>query len=248
MSWLYSRALVVEFLGESCSDGEPFAQLNVMPMQHKFWRKDKTMEFCDLSQFGLTCRLLTETLGGELLTLFLAGFPVKTSALPEINQESSESEVECGGTWRELLAKYDPDTHSLKTAQTSLIADLIDAYVILPRWGFMLNGALYRLPNVARRTFAKDYGLLPTPTCTDHKGSTPYQVQRRQKKNNGMTLREWLAKFSKAEETVYPNPGLLEKVMGMPDGWTELAPLEMHKFQEWLHEHSIFCQNNKGEN
>ena len=46
MSWLYSQALVEEYLGEHCLGGEPFAQLNVMPTPHKFWRNDKTMEFC----------------------------------------------------------------------------------------------------------------------------------------------------------------------------------------------------------
>lgn len=239
MSWLYSQALVAEYLGENCLDGEPFAQLNVMPTQHRFWRNDKTMEFSRLSQFGLTCRLLTENLGEELLTSFLAGFPARTLALQEINQELQDSEAECGNKWHELLAKYDPDTHSLKIAQTSLIADLIESYVTLPRWGFMLNGALFRLENVMRHTCGSEYGLLPTPTCTDHKGSTQYQVQRRQLKNNGMTLREWLAKFSEAEETVYPNPGFLEKVMGMPGGWTELVPLEMHKFQQWQQQHFV---------
>ena len=44
-------------LGENCSDGEQFAQLNVMPTQAKFWRKDKMMEFSNLSRFGLTLQL-----------------------------------------------------------------------------------------------------------------------------------------------------------------------------------------------
>jgi hypothetical protein len=52
-------------------------------------------------------------------------------------------------------------------------------------------------------------------------------------------LREWLAKYSKAEKTVYPNPGFLEKVMAWPIGWTELLPLAMGKFQQWQQEHSL---------
>ena len=86
----------------------------------------------------------------------------------------------------------------------------------------MLDGEYIQQP--PRHIKEKEFGLLPTPILTDHKGSTPYQVQRRDRKGNGYTLREWLAKYSRANETVYPNPGFLEKVMGWPRGWTELKP------------------------
>ena len=75
MSWLFSQALVAEYSQGTAWDGEPCAQLNVMPTQHKFWRNDKTLEPSDLSRFGLTCAALTEDRGADLLTWF-RGLPV----------------------------------------------------------------------------------------------------------------------------------------------------------------------------
>lgn len=36
MSWLFSQALVEAYLEATCSAGEPSAQLNAMPTQHRF--------------------------------------------------------------------------------------------------------------------------------------------------------------------------------------------------------------------
>ena len=35
-------------------------------------------------------------------------------------------------------------------------------------------------------------------------------------------------------------PALREWIMGWPIGWTALRPLEMDRFQEWLHSHGVF--------
>jgi hypothetical protein len=138
-----------------------------MPTQHKFWRNDKTMEFSDLSRFGLMCAVLTESRGAELLTLFLAGFPVKTFPAQEKAQDLKESEADCGQSLPGLLAKYDLDTHSLRTAQCSLFGDLTECYVTLPRWGLMRDGALYLPPTVALPMREKESGLWLTPRATD---------------------------------------------------------------------------------
>lgn len=78
MSWLYSQALVEAYWEGSSLDGEPFAQLNVMPTPHKFWHNGKTMDVSNLSRFGLTCRVLTEDRGAELLTWFREASRAKT--------------------------------------------------------------------------------------------------------------------------------------------------------------------------
>lgn len=93
MTWLFSSALlqecakspslpepVAESLADICLDGKPFAQLNVMPTPHQFWRNDKTMDFSGHSRFGLTCAALTESLGMAVLTFFREVFLARTSA------------------------------------------------------------------------------------------------------------------------------------------------------------------------
>jgi hypothetical protein len=240
-----------------------------MPTPHKFWRNDKTMEFSKLSQFGLTCKLLTENLGGELLTLYLAGFRAKTSAVPEEVQGLTEIEADYGENLQGLLARYDPDTHSLKTAQCSLFADLIESSVILHRWGILQNGALYPHPISGLGTNDKEYGLWPTPTASQRgdcpserarrspclasmvKYPTPQASDNRDRGNmqdesikRRIAIEKQIGLSAFVKEQAGPgslSPDWTEWLMGWPIGWTDLKPLEMDKFQLWRQQHSIYC-------
>lgn len=167
MSWLFSQALVAEYSAGSCSDGEPFAQLNVMPTPHKFWRNDKTMEFSKLSQFGLTLQLLTVDHGEALLMSYLAAFHARTSAQPEKVQALPVPDQACGKKWPALLAKYNPDSSLWKTAQCSLFGDLELCLETWPRWGSMRNGACFLQPMLAPTTSAKESGFWATPAASD---------------------------------------------------------------------------------
>lgn len=250
MSWIFSKAmmehceslrcsqaLVAEYLGENSSDGEQYAQLNVMPTPHKFWRNDKTMEFCDLSRFGLTLRLLTESHGEELLTLYLEDFHVRTFPALEKVQDSKGSEADYGQNLHGLLAKFDPATCSLKTAQCLLSEDSAEFCVTLPRSGTMQNGCVYPLTIAKRRTSATGSGLWPTPSVTTTGGPTGL--------GGGSGNKKKLEKMGmSAMATGRLNPRWTEWLMGWPCGWTKLTPLSsdalaMDKFQEWLQQHSI---------
>lgn len=165
MSWLFSQALV-EASSEAISwDGEPLSQLNVMPTPHKFWRNDKTMEPSQLSRFGLTCAVLTEDRGAALLTWFLAGFPVKTSALQERAQESAAHDLACGPTWLGWLAKYDPVSSGWRTAQQSFLEDSGECLETFPRSGMTRGGLLWELPTLERTISETDSGYWPTPNA-----------------------------------------------------------------------------------
>lgn len=237
-----------EYSAENCSGGEQSAQLNVMPTVHKFLHRDKTMDYSNLSRYGLTFAVLTESRGMELLMSFLADFRVKTSALREKAQESTVKGQECGNTWHASSVMFDRDLCSWKTHHSLFQEVLQESLVILPAWGLMRNGELWERSTPDFITTGNVYGLLPNPTATDHKGSTPNQVQRRvnHSQHNGLTLREWLAKYSEGGgRTVYPNPGFLELAMGWPKGWTELSPLETDKSQVWQQWHGKYYLNFK---
>jgi DNA (cytosine-5)-methyltransferase 1 len=75
MSWLFSQALVEECSAGICLAGEQSAQLSVMPTQHKFWHKDKTIEPSDHSRFGLTSRVLTDAPWRGIVDVISGGFP-----------------------------------------------------------------------------------------------------------------------------------------------------------------------------
>lgn len=235
MSWLFSQALVEEYLGENSLDGEQCAQLNVMPTQHKFWRNDKTMEFSDLSRFGLTCNLLTESRGEELLTLYLEGFPVRTLArLGGGAQGSMESDQDYGQKWPGSFVKYNQSGCFWKTAQCSLLEGSGEFLGTWPKWGLMRNGECWELDMSGALTCEKESGLWhPTPTKSDYRGAN-----LRGEKQRESQLKEWLhVRYSQGMKTTYPHPSFLERVMAWPQGWTELQPLEMDKFQSWLQQH-----------
>jgi len=80
MSWLYSRALVEEFLGDTCLDGEQSVQLSGNHTQLAYCAPDKMTVCSRLSRFGMTYKPLTEDRGEELLTLFREGFHARTLA------------------------------------------------------------------------------------------------------------------------------------------------------------------------
>ena len=168
MSWLYSQALVEEYLGANSLDGERSALLSGNPTQQAYCAPDKMTVFSRLSRFGMTFKLLTENRGEELLTLYREDFRAKTFQSQEKEPELPESAAECGNTWQGLLAKYNPSTSSWKTPQCSLFEDLEQSLETFPRWGSMRNGELYQRqpwePPISETVFGFS---VPTPVSSD---------------------------------------------------------------------------------
>jgi hypothetical protein len=72
-------------------------------------------------------------------------------------------------------------------------------------------------------TFGSDIGWLHTPTTIAN-----YSAPSMQKHP---ACRAFVAVFGK------PDPINQEWLMGWPIGWTDLAPLEMGKYQQWFDSH-----------
>lgn len=182
MSWLISRALmeayanspsspglVEEYSAANCSGGERFAPSSGTPMPRAFLPPDRMTAFSRPSRFGMTFGPLTDALGAELLTWFLAGFRAKTSALPEVAQALTASAPGCGERWRASLARFDPALRSWRTAQRSLLEDSDECSVTWPRSGMTADGQCWELPTLERPTAANDSGSwLPTPTANSY--------------------------------------------------------------------------------
>ena len=159
MSWLFSQALVEEYLGDTCLDGEQSVPLNGRNIQQAYCAPDKMTDFSSLSRFGMMFKPLTEQAGEELLMSYQAAFRVKTLAQQEKGEASKPKEAECGKKWQELLAKLDLNTLLWKTAQCSLLEDLEQSLQTWPRWGSMRNGECYRQPMLAQTILGKEFGL-----------------------------------------------------------------------------------------
>lgn len=231
MSWMISQALMkgyvnslsspeqeAEFSEENFSDGEPSAQLSVMPTPQPFWRNDRMMEVSKFSRFGLKYAVLTADRGAELLTWYLAGFPARTFPSQERAQGSTAIDPAYGLSSLASLTKYDPDSRTWKTAQRSLLADSDECSVTWPRSGMTANGQCWELPMSGRRIEEIESGSrLPTPTAHNAKETNaPSEALR-----NEPTL------ASIAGGPI--NPEWTEWLMGWPIGWTDLKPSETDK-------------------
>ena len=231
MSWLFSQVLVEEYLGESCSDGEPSVQLNGNPIQQAYLSQDKMTKFSRLSRFGMTFKPLTENRGEELLTLYLEDFHAKTSAQQEKEPESKVSDQECGEKWRGSFTKYNPDSRSWKTHQCSFLGDLDEFSETWPQWGLMLNGECWEAETVGQFIDETEFGLsLPTPSKNEFAGASKKRYLNSPHFRGAKTVE---ALRICETEKAYSHPQFLETIMGWPTMWTGLAPLEMDKFQEW---------------
>jgi hypothetical protein len=168
MSWLYSQALVEEYLGDISLDGEQSVPLSGNLTQQAYLSQDKMTKFSRLSRFGMTYKPLTADLGEELLKSYLEAFPVRTLVPLEEEMGLMEKDQECGERWHGLLAKYNPNTHSWKTVQCSLFEDLELSLETWPRWGLMRDGVCWEQTPLVLPTNETVFGFsLPTPVASD---------------------------------------------------------------------------------
>jgi hypothetical protein len=220
MSWLYSQALVAEYLGENFSDGEQSALSNGNPTQQAFCAPDKMTDFSRLSRFGMTFKPLTENLGEELLTLFRAGFhvkPIPQQRLEKIQQTTFG--LRCGESWQmSLQGTYLP--------KTSAELQLTKRHTTANRWVTKPKQFPYQRKTWVLTTFGKDFGYLHTPTTMAN------FLAKSMQKHAG--CRAWTAAFGKI------TPNHYEWLMGWPVGWTDLKPLETDKYHCVQQQHGEF--------
>ena len=223
MSWLFSQALVEEYLEESSLDGGQFVPSSGNRIQQAYLLQDKMTAFSRLSRFGMTFKPLTESRGEELLTLYLEDFHAKTLVQQEEEKELKDSGAVCGSTWLESLEKPSQLTLSLKTPLCSALEDSVQSSTTLPHWGTMLNGECYHQAPLALITRGHVCGsLLPTPTCHNAKeGAYPAEYTRKTP-----TLATHVGGKI--------HPEFTEWMMGWPLGWTDLKPLVTAKYPSVL--------------
>jgi hypothetical protein len=265
MSWLFSQALVEEFLGDICSDGEPSAPLNGNPIQQAYLPPDRMTAFSRLSRFGMMFKPLTENRGEELLTSYLEAFRARTYQQQEKVLESTEQEVECGITWHESSEKYNQNMSSLKTAQPCVLEDLSESSKTLPRSGMMQGGLYWEQLMLERLTKEIGCGLWPTPTvCGNYnrKGASATSgdglatavkmwptPQAQDAKHSGKNTENRINQGRQLQLAHTAgiggklNPTWVEWLMGWPLGWTDLKPLETDKSPYVPQKPSSTCHN-----
>ena len=163
MSWLFSQALVVEYLGGISLDGEQSVQSSGSSTPQAYCAPDKMTGFSRLSRFGMTYKPLTETRGEALLMSYLEAFPVRTFPSLDEAQGLTEKAPQCGITWRGWLAKFDPDSYLWKTAQCSFIEESGECLETFPASGLTRDGLLWEQTRSERPIKGIERGLWRTP-------------------------------------------------------------------------------------
>ena len=230
MSWLYSRVLAEEFLGDTFLDGEQSALLSGSPTQQAYCAPDKMTAFSRLSQFGMTYKPLTESLGEELLKSYRAVFLAKTSVPLVQVTDLTEKDQECGQKWLASFVKYDPSMSLWKTHQCSLLGDLDEFSGTWPQWGLMQDGECWELTLPDLTIGDNESGLLPTVLATDWKGGTTAP----RLDNGKLRFDQWRDYVKLKHGLTYPHPMHSEMRMGWPVGWTDLNLLETDKSRNVL--------------
>ena len=233
MSWHYLRELEGEFLEDICSGGELLQPLKSKITHAEFYCNGKLMDSYLDSLSGTTSAHSMENLGEEKSMSSQADFLVRTYQPQEVEMDSKANDLECGRKWLGSFTKYDPDTSSWKTHQCSLLGDLDEFLETWPQWGLMQGGECWELTLQDLTTSETESGLLPTVLATDWKGGTTAIRQD----NGKLRFDQWRDYVKLKHGLIYPHPIHSELRMGWPQGWTDLKPLEMDKFQVWQQQH-----------
>jgi hypothetical protein len=261
MSFHYLPGPAADCSAADCSGGKQSVPSKSTTTAGESSCSDKPMDASTGFPSGTTLKLSTGDPGVDSWISSLEDSRARTSAQLARERVSKEAEADCGKSSRESLAKYDPISRSWKTRQFSLLGGLIEFSETWPRWGSMQNGALYLLPIAVPRIEGNESGYWPTPQAHDASKGDPKRVGRYGTKHGGRNLngkaakwptpisRDWRSgKVSQAtmERNSRPlseqiggslNPMWVEWLMGFPLGWTDLEPLAMGKFQQWLEQH-----------
>ncbi len=171
----------------------------------------------------------------HIVDLVAGGFPCQDISIAGGGKGWTASAAACGTTRRASLAKYDPGSHTLKTAQLSLAEDLTESCATLPASGLMRDGEIWELPTLAPRTCVSAPGFWPTPVASAAKGSSPKALTRKSGRDR---TRDRLDHAVMASDGGQLNPQWVEWLMGWPIGHTALEPLETGRYQEWQQQHS----------
>lgn len=229
MNYTFSQASEVASLVVTFLDTQLSQQLKSNPTAKQSSDNGKQTGYYLPSLFSETSESLTETSGEERSMSSLVGFPAPTSALPGGEQESKGNTLDSGPRCLGSFVRFNPDSYSWRTRQHSLFGGLEEFSGTWPQWGLMLNGECWELTSVDTTIEGNASGLLPTPIATDWKGGTT----SRRKDNGKERYDQWRDYVKLKYGMTYPHPTHSEVRMGFPEGWSELKPLEMPKFQKW---------------
>lgn len=232
MSYTFLRATGGAYSAESFAEMFQSAPWKSTNDAGKLYYNVKEMEFCHGFQYGTKSKHLMESHGEELQKSSVEDFHAPIFRQQELIVTSTESRqdlmekaLDCGLKWQELLKKFNLKLFVLKTPRIYELKDLCESSKTLTAWGITQEGVCLDVGTSAQTIIDEECLLLPTPTSHNSKeGAYPAEFTR-----NTPTLA--------AQIGGKINPDWNEWRMGCPTKWSDLKPLGIDKFQQWLRSH-----------
>jgi hypothetical protein len=256
MSYHYLQEQAVDCLGLTYSVGGQSDTSNGTTIVNKLSPPESETVSCPLPPSLQTCVSSWSPVplnSTEDLQTWLQGVsPANHSASPGNEPEQTTSAI-CGLQHGMSSAWLDPATAFLKTFQACLIADTSEPSLeTWPKAGIVCGGEYYPPPSWGRRINEIGSGLWPTPRSEKIGGySSPvFGPTLEQAVKMWPTPRVFMYKDTHTDrgkgnlgEVVggQLNPTWVEWLMGWPLGWTDLKPLAMDKWRQWLEQHGNCC-------
>ena len=159
---IFLQGLAVVSSPTTSSDIDPSVPLKSIPFASKVSQHDSQPAHCPGSPSMAMSKNSTASHGTGLLMPSAADFLVQISAQSAKVQALTVKTQAFGENSPGYLAKYDPSSHSLKTAQGSLFSDSTASLQTLPRSGSMFNGIVSQPPKSVPTMAETVCGLLPS--------------------------------------------------------------------------------------
>jgi hypothetical protein len=219
VSWHFSQALEGAFSEASSLDGEQSAPLSMTGTDAIASSLARTRGRLSRSLSGMTSERSTGCPGGDVLTWYLAGFPAKP--IPRRLRERTLQTIsgrKCGESWQRQL----PGTYLQRTL---VKPQSTPQRTTSSRWVTKPAAFPFQRRTWVLTTFGPDIGYVHTPTTKANYAATSMQ--------KWPACREFVRAFGR------PSPEVHEWLMGWPEGWSDIQPLETGKFQSWLQLHGV---------
>jgi hypothetical protein len=125
-----------------------------------------------------------------------------------------------------------------RTRQCSLVEDSSEFSGTWPEWGSMRDGECSELTPLVLPSTESESGFWQTPTTRDGKGQSGLgnRIKRgKPGKPHVANLCDQIVDCGRPD--LVRSIPFRYSLMGWPTGWTDCAPLETGKFQQWLRLH-----------
>ena len=239
MSWHYTQAAEADSSERGSSDGPRSARWKSSPTAEKSSCGASGTVCSRCSQSGTTSELSQKEISKSVKqsasyaasvvrSLSRADSPVNRTQPPGSETANGTAGIS-GPIPSESFAKWDRDTCFWRTSQVSLITNTLERFSAnFRKAGIAFAGRLYRLPRLEHPIGESGSGLLPTPTGTSARSHVTGRID------------EWGGRANRFRGSMVGKmhlPDFEAWMMGWPEGWQKLTPLDKDKFREWLEQH-----------